>query len=154
MRRTRHALLFVTPFDADTWAVNAATGSHGFGHVAVWGGQFNGDIPIVLDSSTTVGGVSLRPLPAMTRGAPYFPLYLDDELGGWIFRRAMKCIGAPYDYGGLFRGRPRDDAFTCSGLVACSLPVQLQHRCRPVRGPVSPNDIARTLGVPRWSPEP
>lgn len=153
MRRTRHAIIFVTPFDADTSAVNLATGRHGFGHIALWGGQTDGDRPIVLDSS--IGqGVGFRPLHAMTRGVPYVPLYLEDDMGAWIFRRAMRCIGSPYDYGGLWRGRVRGDAFTCSGLVACALPVQIQAQCRPQTRPVSPNDIARGLGVPKWSPSP
>lgn len=153
MHVTHHAIVFVTPFDADTSAVNLATGRHGFGHVALWGGHVEHGQPIVLDSALGIG-VSLRPLQECTHLAPHRALYLDDALGAWLFARALRCLGKPYDYGGLFRERARDDAFTCSGLVACALPVQLEVRCRPRRGPVSPNDLARGLGVPRWSPAP
>lgn len=152
-----HAILFVRPFDADTSAVNAATGRHGFGHVALWSGFVEDGEPIVLDSSTSYpgnpGGVQFRPMTAMTRGVPVVHLWLDDHLGQLMLRKAIRCIGAPYDYGGLLRPRRRDDAFTCSGLICCALPLHLDRRCRP-RGPlpVSPNDIARGLGVPRWSP--
>ena len=154
MPPSSHAILFVTPFDADTSAVNLATGRHGFGHVALWAGTVENMQPIVLDSSIAEGGVRFRPLREMTRDVPHVTLWLDDELGAWIFRRAMACIGAPYDYKGLFSGTVRPDAFTCSGLVCCALPVQLERRCRPKRGPVSPNDLARGLGVPKWNPTP
>lgn len=151
----RHALLFVTPFDADTWAVDRATGSHGFGHVAIWAGIVERGQPIVLDASLTTGDVGFRPLLAMTRGVGYHKHDLDDALGNWIFARALRCVGKPYDTAGLFRGRRNDEAFTCSGLVCCALPVQLEQRCRDLaannRGPVSPNDLARGLGVPKWS---
>ncbi len=150
----RHAILFVTPFCADTWAVDRATGRWGFGHVALWSGIIERAQPMVLDASTTSGQVGFRPLAAMTRGARYATLELDDELGNWMLARAMRCIGKPYDYGGLLRGRRTDAAFTCSGLVCCALPLQLEQRCRPPEGPVSPNDLARGLGVPKWSPTP
>lgn len=149
-----HALLFVTPFDADTWAVDRATGSHGFGHVAIWTGIIERGQPLVLDSAIGIG-VGFRPLLAMTRGARYAKLDLQPELGAWIFARALRCVGKPYDNGGLFRGRRNDAAFTCSGLVCCALPVQLEQHCRELarnnRGPISPNDLARGLGVPKWS---
>lgn len=150
----RYAILFVTPFDADTWLVNRATGRHGFGHVALWGGQIERAQPIVLDASTTLKRVDFRPLPEMTRGAPYYMFPLDLELGRWIFTRALRCVGKPYDHRGLFLGRRTDAAFTCSGLVCCALPAQLERQCRPPSGPVSPNDLARGLGVPRWGGKP
>lgn len=151
----KHAILFVTPFDADTKAVDLATGRHGFGHVALWNSTFERTRPMVLDSSIAEG-VKFRPLEAMTRGAPYYRLDLDDALGAWIFARAVRCIGKPYDYRGLFLGRRTDAAFTCSGLVCCALPVQLEQRCRrlaaerPGPSTVSPNDLARASGVPPW----
>lgn len=148
-----HAIIFVTPFDADTRQVNARTGRYGFGHVAIWGGDVSDNDPIVIDSSIGAG-VTMRRLRDCTRGAPTSTLFLDAELGKWVYCRAMGCIGAPYDYGGLILSRSRDDAFTCSGLVACALPLQLAVRCRPRRGPTSPNDVARGLGVPPWSPKP
>jgi len=154
MPTSRHAILFVTPFDADTSGVNIGTGRHGFGHVALWSGIVERGKPIVLDSSMTLGGVAFRPLDEMTREKPYSALWLDDRLGDWMFRRTMRCLGAPYDFGGLFRGRKRSDTFTCSGLICCALPIQLEQRCRPKRGPVSPNDLARGLGVPKWSSTP
>jgi hypothetical protein len=159
MHRTSHAILFVTPTDADTRAVNVATGSHGFGHVALWGGDIAGGQPIVLDSSMTRKCVSFRPMREMTEGKPYEALYLDDALGGMIFRRALRCIAAPYHFRGLFSSEIRDDAFTCSGLVACALPAHLGERCRQVAATlpfkaVSPNAIAIALGVPKWSPKP
>jgi hypothetical protein len=154
MPACRHAILFVTPFDADTWAVDRWTGRHGFGHVALWSGIVEGGQPIVLDSSLTEQGVTFRPLLDMTRGVPYATLELDDKLGQWMLARAIRCVGQPYDYGGLLRGRVNDDAFTCSGLLCCALPVQLERRCRPAKGPVSPNDLARGLGVPKWSRRP
>lgn len=157
MPTPRHAILFVRPFDADTWLVDGATGSHGFGHVALWNGIVERGEPLVLDSSTRAlpglpkGGVSIRPLRQMTLGAEYFSLEIGDELGNWMLARALRCIGKPYDYGGLLRGRRHDSAFTCSGLVCCALPLPLEQRCRPPEGPVSPNDLARGLGVPKWS---
>lgn len=150
MPAKRHAILFVTPFDADTRGVNLGTGRHGFGHVALWPKLVEGGEPIVLDSSIG-NGVGFRPMMEMTRGAPFSTLWLDDAMGDWIFRRALRCCGFPYDYAGLFRGRKSDVAFTCSGLVCCSLPIHLEQRCRPDYGPVSPNDLARGLGVPKWS---
>lgn len=147
--QTRHAILYVTPFDADTSAVNVATGRHGFGHVALWAGDLDGDHPIVLDSSIG-NGVGFRRLDHMTRGVPFVAQYLDDRLGAHVFAKAMRCIGAPYHYRGLFSAEVRSDAFTCSGLICCALPVQLEQQCRPRRGPVSPNDLARGLGVPKW----
>lgn len=151
MSTPRHAILFVVPFDADTAAVNLASGRHGFGHVALWSGIVERRQPMVLDASLTTGRVSFRPLASMTRGAPYATLELGDELGQWVFERALRCVGKPYDTGGLLRGRRNDDAFTCSGLVCCALPLPLEQRCRPPEGPVSPNDLARGLGVPKWS---
>ena len=132
----QHAILFVTPFCLDTRAVNLATGRHGFGHIALYSGIRNGTTPMVLDSSVPdetrgwPGGVSFRPLLDMTRGKPY-------------------------DTGGLFRGRRNDEAFTCSGLICCILPAQLEQRCRELAvaesRPVSPNTIARVMGVPKWN---
>lgn len=150
---SRYALLFVTPFDADTSAVDLATGRHGFGHVALWPGIVEDGQPVVLDSSIG-NGVGFRPLRSMTRDAPYYAMPLDEKLGEWIFSRAMRCLGSPYDYAGLIRRRVNEDAFTCSGLICCALPLQLEQLCRPKRRPVSPNDIARGLGVPRWSSHP
>ena len=151
-----HALLFVRPFDADTWTVDRMTGSHGFGHVAIWAGTVERNQPIVLDANTITKDVDFRPLSAMTRGAKYHRHDLDDAMGAWIFARALRCIGKPYDFGGLFRGRRSDAAFTCSGLVCCALPLQLEQRCRAIaaqqRRPVSPNAIAIACGVPRWTP--
>lgn len=151
MSRSRHAILYVTPFDPDTAAVNRLTGSYGYGHVALWGGDMDGDMPIVLDSSIG-NGVGFRRLDVMTRGVPYVSQFLDDRLGARVFAKAMACIGARYHYWGLVSGRVSPDAFTCSGLVCCALPLHLEKMCRPSRGPVSPNDIARSLGVPKWSP--
>lgn len=151
-KRSQHAILFVTPNDADTRAVDMATGRHGFGHVALWSGIFDGGVPIVLDASMAEKRVGFRPLAAMTLGVPYFPLWIDSGLGSQMFHRAMQCIGAPYDYAGLFRRRLRDDAFTCSALIACALPIHIARRCtHPSWRPIAPNDIARGLGVPRWS---
>lgn len=153
-----HALLFVTPFDADTWMVDRTTGAHGFGHVAIYSGIIERQQPMVLDASLTTGDVGFRPLAAMTRGAPYYKHELDDALGAWVFERALRCVGKPYDRAGLVRARRNDDAFTCSGLVCCALPVQLEQRCRELaarnRGPVSPNDLARAFGVPKWGSRP
>lgn len=150
-----HAILFVTPFDADTKAVDVATGSHGYGHVALWGGDTHGHAPVVLDASMTEGRVAMRPLQQMTRGKPFFALHVDDALGTLLYRRAIECIGAPYNYRGLFSTEVRTDAFTCSGLVCCALPLHLAERCREVARSlrfkaVSPNAIAMALGVSRW----
>lgn len=151
-----HALLFVRPFDADTWMVDRATGSHGFGHVAIWAGIVERGQPLVLDASMTTGDVGFRPLRSMTRGAAYHKHDLDAELGAWIFARALRCVGKPYDFMGLVRGRRSDEGYTCSGLVCCALPLQLEQRCRQIaamqRRPVSPNAIAIACGVPRWTP--
>ena len=87
----------------------------------------------------------------MCLGAPYEMLPLHDMLGEWMFARAARCVGKPYDYSGLVRSRVTDEAFTCSGLICCALPVQLERRCRPKNRPVSPNDLARGLGVRKWS---
>lgn len=147
----RHAILFVTPFDADTRMVNRFTGRHGYGHVALFSGIYEGDTAIVLDSSMTEGCVGFRPLLDMTRGVPYHSMWIDDQLGNFMLKRAMRCLGSPYDFGGLFRARARDDAFTCSGLIRCALPQHLVEQCRPTgRFGFSPNDLARGLGVPRW----
>lgn len=159
---SKHAILFVTPFDLDTHGVNIVTWRHGFGHVALWSGLVERGEPIVLDSSirssTNEGGVQFRPLLAMTRGVKYAKLELDEQLGRYMLHRALACIGKPYDTGGLFRGRRNDSAYTCSGLICCALPIQLETRCREVaasmRRPVSPNSIAIALGVPKWSPSP
>lgn len=156
MHRPGHAILFVTPFDADTGAVNVATGRHGFGHVAIWGGDMQGNEPVVIDASMTEGCVATRPLRSMTRGKPFATLKLDDELGKFVYRRALDCIGAPYNYRGLFSTDVRSDAFTCSGLVCCALPLHIAERCRDVARrmtvkPVSPNAIAIALGVKKWS---
>lgn len=153
MNHERHAILFVTPFDADTAAVNRLTGGHGFGHVALWNGLRDGDTPIVLDSSMTHKCVSFRRLPEMTQGVPYHSHELPTDLGRWMFDRALSCLGKPYDFAGLFRKRRNDDAFTCSGLVCCALPAHLERHCRSLAGslPVSPNAIARAFGVPRWN---
>lgn len=153
MKRSRHAILFVTPFDVDMVAVNVATGSHGFGHVALWGGHVVGTDPIVLDAALGVG-VGFRRMSEMTRGVPYVSLYLDDGLGSYVFARAMSKLGCPYDYGGLIRPRYNPGAFTCSGLVCSSLPPQMREACRVPGRPISPNDIARGLGVPPWRPAP
>lgn len=155
MAHTSHAILFVRPFDADTTAVSMVCGRWGFGHVALWAGDVVGDQPIVLDSSIG-NGVGFRPLREMTRGVPYVSLWLDDALGARIFARALRCIGAPYHYRGLFSSEPSPGAYTCSGLVACALPHHLSDRCRRLAGtfPVSPNAIAKGLGVPKWSPTP
>lgn len=152
MAAAEHAILFVTPFDDDTAVVNRVTGRWGYGHVALWSGIIERGHPMVLDASTVLGKVSFRPLTHMTRGAPYATLPLGPELGQWMLRRAVRCIGAKYDTGGLFLSRKRDDAYTCSGLICCALPMQIAARCQPSVGPVSPNDIARALGVPRWTP--
>lgn len=155
---TQHAILFVTPFDLDTRGVDFATGRHGFGHVALWSGIVERAQPIVLDASMTTGDVRFRPLSAMTRGAPYYRHELDPVMGAWIFKRALRCVGKPYDTAGLFRGRRNDAAFTCSGLVCCALPLQLEQRARAVadrmRRPVSPNALAIAFGVPAWAPQP
>lgn len=153
MVRTSHAIIFCTPFDVDMIAVNLATGGYGYGHVALWGGQVQGDEPIVLDASME-HGVGFRRLMAMTRGFPYRAHYLDDTLGDYVFARALAKIGAPYDFTGLLRPRYRPDAATCSALVGASLPPQLRAACQPPRRPISPNDLARGLGVPPWSIEP
>lgn len=150
MARGFYALLFVTPFDTDTLWVDRATGGYGYGHVALWNGTFSGDTPIVLDSSMTQNGVFLRPLLDMTRGVPYQTLRLDDRLGEWVYSRAMRCLGAKYDFAGLMRRRAKADAYTCSGLVCSALPRQLADRCRHRWRPISPNDIARGLNVPPW----
>lgn len=148
----RHAIVFVTPFDADTSLVNRLTGRHGYGHVALWSGIYDPHgQPLVLDASIALEQVAFRPLDAMALGAPYELFALDDMLGEWMFNRAVRCVGRPYDYHGLVRSRVTDAAFTCSGLICCALPVQLERRCRPRGRPVSPNDLARGLGVRRWS---
>lgn len=155
---SKHAILFVTPFDLDTRAVNFGTGGHGYGHVALWSGIVERARPIILDASLTTGEVGFRPLAAMTRGAAYHRYDLDDLMGDWIFERALRCVGKPYDTAGLFRGRRSDAAFTCSGLVCCALPLQLEQRARAIadrmRRPVSPNALAIALGVPAWRPQP
>lgn len=155
MPHTRHAILFVRPFDADTRAVSFVCGAWGFGHVALWAGDTDGTQPLVLDSSIG-NGVGFRPLREMTRGVPYVTRWLDDDFGARLFARALRCIGAPYHYRGLFSAEPSADAFTCSGLIACALPHHLADRCRKIAGrmPVSPNAVARGLGVPKWRPTP
>ena len=150
MPRGYHALLFVTPFDPDTKWVDRLTGSYGYGHVALWNGTYTGDVPIVLDSSVKMGGVFLRPLSEMTGGVPYRSLRLDNALGRWVYSRAMRCLGANYDYGGLVSRASRDGLYTCSGLVASCLPRHISDRCRHRWRPISPNDLARGLNVPRW----
>lgn len=146
----RCALLFVTPFDSDTRAVDLATGRYGYGHVALWGGQLARDHePIVLDAAIDAG-VTMRRLRAMTRGAPYRRAELDDDLGCFIFQRACAQIGRPYDFAGLARRRLRSDRFTCSGLIAACLPQHLRDRIEVRRRPIAPNDLARLFGVPSW----
>jgi hypothetical protein len=157
-----YAIIFVTPFCFDTKAVNFATGRHGYGHVALWAGQMtnvpltgpgsNAEFePIILDSSIGIG-VSFRPLLEMTRGVGYRKHWLSDELGQWVFARALDCVGAPYDYGGLLARRVTDEAYTCSGLICCALPEHIARACRPRGRPVAPNDLARYFGVPKWVP--
>lgn len=150
-----YAIIFVTPFDADTKAVDLATGLHGYGHVALWGGDMHGHEPVILDSSMTEGCVAMRPLHEMTRDKPFFALHIDDALGSLMYRRAVECVGAPYHYRGLFSTEIRNDAFTCSGLVCCALPLHIAERCRETARQlrfkaVSPNAVAMTFGVDRW----
>ena len=146
----RCALLFVTPFDSDTRAVDLATGRYGYGHVAIWGGQMTRDHePIVLDAAIDVG-VTMRRLRAMTRGAPFRHVALDEALGCFIFERAAALVGRPYDFVGLAKRRLRSDRFTCSGLVAACMPHHLRARLEPKRRPIAPNDLAQLFGVPSW----
>lgn len=146
------SLLFVTPYDADTRLVDLATGRHGYGHVAIWGGhvgsrtpQFPDGEPVVFDAGIGYG-VGFRAL-SIACPAPFRELKLDQHLGRWIWRRAVACAGSEYDYAGLIRGRKTTDRFTCSGLVACALPEHMRSAL-PKR--VSPNDLARYFKVPAW----
>ncbi len=156
MPLARHAIVFVTPTDADTTLVDIGTGRHGYGHVALWSGIYSNAEPIVLDSSMVRSCVSFRPLEEVTCGMPYVTWPLDERLGEYMFRRAMRCVGKPYDYAGLIKTRVSDDAFTCSGLVCRAMPAQLDRQCRKVASTltfktVSPNAIAIALGVPKWT---
>lgn len=145
-----YAIVFVTPFDLDTKAVDLATGRHGYGHVALWAGHMTkDDEPIVLDSAIGLG-VSFRTLSQMSRGVPCRKKMLSESLGQWVFNRAVQCVGCEYDYGGLMRRRVSEDSYTCSGLICCSLPEHIQRAARPAGRPIAPNDLARHFGVPRW----
>lgn len=149
-------LIFCTPFDLDTKAVDLATGRWGYGHVALWAGQMTkppeGQAePLVLDSGIGVG-VSFRTLTAMAKGAPVRKHLLCAPLGEWIFLRALEHVGKPYDYTGLLASRPSEDAYTCSGLICCAMPEHMSKEARPRGRPVSPNDLARYFGVPKWAP--
>ena len=142
----RHAIIFCRPFDADTMAVDLATGRHGFGHVATWHGHTSGGDPVVIDSSFG-RGVGFRPLPEVTRGFGCRAVWLDDPVGEYVLAKALAHVGKPYDYRGLVRHGRDAQAHTCSGLVYHCLPPFMQRRCR-FRGPVSPNDLARAFEVP------
>jgi hypothetical protein len=146
MPRGRVALVFVVPYDSDTWIVNAATGWHGFGHVAMWAGHMVGRDALVLDSGFD-NGVEFRSLYRASRGSAIATFEFDPMLSRWVWARALEQIGCPYDYPGLVRSR-RDPCgkHTCSGFVASCLP---QHMRDELPGRVSPNDLARYFGVPR-----
>lgn len=143
-------LLFVTPYDADTRLVDLATGRYGYGHVSIWGGHvaaptaaFPDGEPMVFDAGIGYG-VGFRPI-SVACPSTFRKLELDRHLGRWVWRRALACAGSMYDYVGLVRGRRAQTKYTCSGLVACSLPEHIRMEL-PAR--VSPNDIARYFGVP------
>lgn len=142
----RHAIIFCRPYDADTMAVDLATGRHGFGHVATWHGHTTLDDLIVIDASFGAG-VSFRQLSRVTCGFGYHAVRLEDPIGEYVLSRMLEHVGKPYDYGGLIRHGDGSRAHTCSGLVYRCLPPFMQRRCR-FRGPVSPNDLARALEVP------
>jgi hypothetical protein len=144
MPRGRVALVFCPPYDADTKLVDLATGRHGYGHVAMWGGHFMDGVPLVLDSGIGYG-VGFRPISIVCGGRLVRTTDLDVHLSAWIWRRALACIGSEYDYAGLMRKRRPCERYTCSGLVASCLP---EHIRSELPGRVSPNDLARYFGVP------
>lgn len=139
------SLLFVPPYDADTRLVDRLTGRHGYGHVAIWGGQTSEGEPVVFDAGIGYG-VGFRPL-SVACGKLFRELRLTDPLGEWIWSRALAHVGGGYDYAGLVRSRAQTTRFTCSGLVASCMPA---HMRAELPGRCSPNDIARYFGVPAW----
>jgi hypothetical protein len=138
-------LVFVSPYDADTRLVDRATGSYGYGHVAMWAGHVSNGEPMVFDAGIGYG-VGFRPY-SIACAAPTRSYELDEHLSRWVWRRALQYDGCTYDYKGLVLGRRPIDAFTCSGLVAACLPEHM--RCE-LPGRVSPNDLARYFNVPPW----
>lgn len=141
------AIVLVRPFDADTRAVDLATGRWGFGHVALYGCELDAHAhPLVIDSCIARGVVRRR-LDAMARGALYYFVPLPREAGRAAYERAIARLGRPYHYGGLFLRKPRPDMHTCSSLILECLPADMAARIK-FRRHVSPNDIARSLGVP------
>jgi hypothetical protein len=140
------SLLFVPPYDADTRLVDLATGRHGYGHVAIWGGLSDADGPVVFDAGIGYG-VGFRSLTIATSGRSFFERRLDEHLGRWVWNRAVACAGCEYDYAGLVRSRRSMGRYTCSGLVASCMP---EHIRADLPGRCSPNDLARYFDVPPW----
>jgi hypothetical protein len=143
------AIVFVRPFDADTKAVDLATGRWGFGHVALFGCELDEfRQPLVVDAAIAYGVVRRR-LVDMARGAGYTFFLLPKGVGLAAYTLAAERLGQPYHYGGLFGRAPgQDDRATCSGLVYDCLPPGIRAGIKFRRHP-SPNDLARSLGVPR-----
>lgn len=144
MASVRGILLFL-PYDLDTRAVNKATGSRGYGHVAIANGECDGAGRALAIDSSLGRGVFRRPIEMICSGAPWHVVPVPWRELDVAYEAAASKIGSSYNFAGL-AGYRSASRWTCSQLVFECLPPRLRERVSPCGPwPISPNCIARCL---------
>ncbi len=143
------SIVLFEPEGPQSRIIDAATGGHGFSHVAIDGCEADElGRPLVIDCRPGTGVVRL-PLAnydGRARVRVWLPLCEGRELYGCVKGR----LGLPYDALGLVVPKSGPvGGFICSQLVYECLPASLRARVPawPSGRPVAPNDIARALGA-------
>lgn len=140
-------LILVTPYDADTRAINLVTGRHGFGHAALACSEYDAfDRPLAIDASFATGKIQRRIVRRVTRGRPWILLPIPNIED--VYARALERVGQPYNNWGLLGRQRPGKAATCSQLVyECLNEPDLVPCWR--KGWCSPNDLYRAFGGER-----
>ena len=129
--------------------IDAATGGHGFSHVALDGCEADEQGRSLLIDCQPGLGVARVPVArygGRRRVRVWLPLCEGRELYGCVRGR----VGQPYDVLGLVVPKTGPvGGLVCSQLVYECLPAELRRRVPPwPKGrPVAPNDLARGLGA-------
>lgn len=136
-------ILLVRPYDLDTRAIDIATGSHGYGHVGIFAGEFAARYPVGIDASFDEQKISRRYLFEIVKGSKWDLLPLSAATLMQTYRAAQQRIGQPYNNLGLL-GVHSPEKATCSQLIYECLPEWLRARIPTWRsGWCSPNCLAK-----------
>ncbi|MCH9686032.1 MAG: hypothetical protein K0V04_31645 [Deltaproteobacteria bacterium] len=143
------SVVFFEPDGLEARIIDAATGGHGFSHVAVDGCEADEDgRPLYIDCRP---GLGVARLPAADYGdRPRVRVWLPRCEGRELYGCIRGRLGQPYDALGLVVPKSGPvGGMICSQLVYECLPASLRAAVPawPKGRPVAPNDIARGLGA-------